>query len=141
MLGTANGTGFCFVDRPSMDYDEIACRLGERQRTRTYALDVAFDLDLGPPFAAATARRISPKDDAQDALPFANVHGCTSSEPRRVLAHSHGFIVRARHPGRRLLTPGILPFAASRPASLFALLLQRSGYFFFAVEEKVSRSP
>jgi hypothetical protein len=39
------------------------------------------------------------------------------------------------------LTPGILPFAASRPASLFALLLQRSGYFFFAVEEKVTRSP
>jgi hypothetical protein len=39
------------------------------------------------------------------------------------------------------LTPGILPFAASRPASLFALLLQRSGYFFFAGEEKVTRSP
>jgi hypothetical protein len=39
------------------------------------------------------------------------------------------------------LTPGILPSAASRPASLFALLLQRSGYFFFAGEEKVTRSP
>jgi len=39
------------------------------------------------------------------------------------------------------LTPGILPSAASRPAPLFAPLLRRSGYFFFAVEEKVTRSP
>jgi hypothetical protein len=49
--------------------------------------------------------------------------------------------VRARQPGRRLFTPGILPYAASQPASLFAPLLRRSGYFFFAVEEKVTRSP
>jgi hypothetical protein len=39
------------------------------------------------------------------------------------------------------LTAGILPFAASQPAELFARLLPRSGYFIEAAEEKVTRSP
>ena len=57
------------------------------------------------------------QEGAHDARPFANIHGCMSSEPRPALADSHSFIVRARHRGRRLF-----------------------GYFFFAVEEKVTRA-
>ena len=58
------------------------------------------------------------------------------AEKRRGLPRSGSAVL-----GRVLLTQGILPFAALRPASLFALLLQRSGYFLLAVEEKVTRSP
>jgi len=89
-------------------------------RTRPSLDCVALDcvLDPGPPLSRREQGGIVRQEGAQDARPFANVQERASSEPRPALAHSHGFIVRARHRGRRLF-----------------------GYFFFAVEEKVTRSP
>jgi hypothetical protein len=74
--------------------------LGEREKRSSTArtgLDMA--LDLGPPFAAAKAGRNRPQGRAHEARAFANGHGCPSSEPRPVFAHSRSFIARARHPG------------------------------------------
>jgi len=71
-----------------------------------------------------------------------NAHGRASSEPRSAIAHSQGRMPEERAAGGGLLlTTGVLPFAATRPAALFAPLLRRSGYFLLATQEKVTRSP
>src|SRR5580765_4359973 len=68
-----------------------------------------------------------------------HAQGCAFNEPRHDLANRSE--AAARRPGCVLLTPGILPFAASRPAPPFAPLLRRSGYFLLHKQEKVTRAP
>ena len=105
MLGTAKAAVSC--TNPSI--------LG----LRPHVCDVVFlPLTFGPPLPRRGHGGIVREEGAQDVRPFANGHGCPSSEPRRDLAYSQGFTLRARHRGRPLF-----------------------GYFLLAVEEKVTRSP
>jgi hypothetical protein len=102
-------------------------------------------LDLGPPSPRRASHAAPGKlEERSRGIAIAE------RQHRDVLSRGAGAAKKRRGPraqrearcrGRLLLTPGVLPFAASRPAPLFAPLLRSSGYFLLAKQEKVTRSP